>query len=81
MKLMKVLGEQPQLYRDGKTYECASNARVNFFIVWVKSVTSFTLFCRKWELCCDFALFGVILIAFNSVKFYFYIKKRKINYL
>ena len=33
--------------RDGKTYERASNARVNFFIVLVKSVTNSTLFFAK----------------------------------
>ena len=44
--------------RDGKMYERASNARVNFFIVWVKSVTNSMLFCRESELCCDFGLFG-----------------------
>ena len=36
--------------RDGKTYERASNARVYFFIVWVKSVTNSTLFCLFSEL-------------------------------
>ena len=49
--------------RDGKTYERASNARVNFFIFWVKSVTNSTLFCRESELCCNFALFVVILMT------------------
>ena len=53
--------------RDGKTYERASNAHVNFIIVWIKSVTDSTLFCRESELCCDFALFGVIIFALNSV--------------
>ena len=52
-----------------KTYERASNACVDFFIVWVKSVTKSTLFCRKSELCRDFALFGVILMALKLVKF------------
>ena len=55
--------------RDGKTYERASNACVKMFIVWVKSVTNSTLFGRESELCCDFALFGVILMAFNKVNF------------
>ena len=32
------------LSRDGKMYERASNAHVNFFVVWVKSVTIFLLF-------------------------------------
>ena len=35
--------------RDVKTYERASNARVNFFLAWVKSVPNFTVFCRKCE--------------------------------
>ena len=37
--------------RNGKMYEHASNACVNFFIIWVKFVTNSTLFCRKSELC------------------------------
>ena len=49
--------------RDGKMYERAANARVNFFIVWVKSVTNSTLFCRKSELFCNFKLFGVMPMA------------------
>ena len=49
--------------RDGKTYERTSNARVNFFIALVKSVTNSRLFCGESELCCDLALFGVILSA------------------
>ena len=43
-----------------KTYERASNAHVNFFLAHVKSVPNFTLFCRKNELCCDFAFCRVI---------------------
>ena len=31
--------------------------------------------CRESELCCDFALFGVILMAFNLVFFYFDLKR------
>ena len=62
--------------RFGKTYKRASNACVNFFLAWVKYVPNFTLFCRESELCCDFALLGVILMAFNLVSFYFYFKKR-----
>ena len=57
--------------RDGTTYMLASNACVNLYIVWVKSVTNSMLCCRKSELCCAFALFGVILMAFNLVIFYF----------
>ena len=56
----------PQL-RDGKVYKRASNARVNFFIVWVKSVTNSTLFCCKSELCCDFEIFGVIPMVFDLI--------------
>ena len=60
------------LPRDGKTYKRASNACVNFFIAWVKYVLNFTLICCESELCCDFALLGVILMAFSLVSFYFY---------
>ena len=43
---------------------------------------NFTLFCRKSELCCNFVLFGVVLVAFIMVNFYFYFKKRnQSNYL
>ena len=45
-------------------YEVASNARVKLFIVLVKSVTNSTLFCWESELCSDFVLCGVILMAF-----------------
>ena len=55
-----------------KNIRVGSNACVNFFTVCAKSVTNSTLFCRKSELCCDFALFGMILLAFN-----FPLKKRK----
>ena len=51
--------------RDGKTYKCASNARVNFFIVWVKSVTNYMLFFQESELYGNITLFGVILMDFN----------------
>ena len=50
--------------RDGKTYKRTNNVCVNFFLARVKSVPNFTLFCRKSELCRDFALFGVILMAY-----------------
>ena len=63
-------------YRDGKR---ASNACVNEFIVWVKSVTNSMLFCHKSELCCDFVLFEVILMSL--VFFYFYLQKRIFLYL
>ena len=52
------------LKRDEKTYEHASNACVNFIIVWVKSVTNSTLFCCERELCCNFPLFGGIQLLF-----------------
>ena len=71
--LISPILSQPEME---KTYKRASNACVNFFIVWVKSVTKSTLFCRESELCCDFALLGVILMAFNLVSFNFYFKKR-----
>ena len=62
--------------RDGKTYKRAINACVKNFLARVKYVRNFTLFCRESELCCDFALLGVIFMAFNLVNFYFYFKKR-----
>ena len=55
--------------RDGKTFQRASNAGVNFFLARVKWVPNFTLFCCKSELCCDFALFLVILKGFYLVNF------------
>ena len=55
--------------RDGKTFQRASNAGVNFFLAGVKCVPNFTLFCCKSELCRDFALFGVILKGFYLVNF------------
>ena len=61
--------------RDGKTQERASNACVNFFRVWVKSVTNSTLFCRESELCCNCSLFGMILMAFNEVNLNFTLKR------
>ena len=44
--------------RDGKMFPRASNAGVNFLLARVKFVPNFTLFCRKSELCHDFALLG-----------------------
>ena len=44
-KVESLAGDRP--LRDGKTYERASNARVNFFLARVKTVPNFTLFCRK----------------------------------
>ena len=41
-----------------KTFQRASNAGVNFFLARVKCVPSFTLFCCKSELFCNFALLG-----------------------
>ena len=54
--------------RDGKSYEHASNACVNFFLSRVKSVPNFTLFCRKNEVFRNFALCSVILMGFKMVK-------------
>ena len=42
--------------RDGNTNERASNARINFFLAWVKTVTNFTVFYRKSEEFCNVAL-------------------------
>ena len=53
--------------RDGKTYKLASNACVKLFLAWVKSVPNFTLFCCERELCREFTLFWVILMAYNLV--------------
>ena len=68
---------------DGKTYKGASNACVTFFLAWVKYVQNFMLFCCKSELCCDFALLGVVLMAFSLVNLYFYFKRgtNTINYI
>ena len=60
-------------------YKRAFNTCVNFFLARVKYVRNFTLFCRKSELFCDFALLGVKLMPFNLVNFYFYLKKERIN--
>ena len=53
--------------RDGKTHNRASNACVNFFLGWVKSVSSFLLFFFLSELCRDFGFLGVILMALKLV--------------
>ena len=60
-----ICSEQTIISRDGKMYKRASNACVHFIIVWVKSVTNSMLLCRKSDLCCNFALFGVIHMAFT----------------
>ena len=52
-----------------KTFQHASNAGVNFFLAQVKCGPNFTLFCRKSDLCRDFALFGVILEGFYLINF------------
>jgi len=44
---------------------------IQAFLSLLKYVLNFTLFCRKSELCCNFALIGVILMDFNLVSFYF----------
>ena len=68
--LLKLLLVVLLLLRDGaKPNERVSNACVNFFIVWVKFVINSTLFCGESELCCNFVLFWVILMAFNLVNF------------
>ena len=61
---------------DGKTYEHASNAFVNFHLAWVKSVPNFTLFCRKNELCRHFVCCRVILTPFKLVNCYLCTLKR-----
>ena len=53
--------------RHRKTYECASNSCVIFFLAWVKSVRNFTLFCHKNELYCSFAACRAITMAFKFV--------------
>ena len=40
-------------------------------------MTSSTLFCCESELCCDFALFGLILMAFNLVNFKILLQKEE----
>ena len=59
----------PVCPRDGKTYKRASNACVNFFLAWVKSLPNLTLFCCKSYLCRNITLLGVKLMAFNLVNF------------
>ena len=63
-------------------YKRASNPGAIFFLALVKYVSNFTLFSRESELCCDFALLGVVLMAFNLVNFYFTLKRgtNTINY-
>ena len=53
----------PSTSRDAKMYECANNVSVKIFLLWVKILPNFMLFCCKSELCCDFALFGCIFVA------------------
>ena len=55
----------------------------NIFIpkhIWkmYKHASNPMLFCFKSELCCNFALFWVILIAFSLVFFLLFLKKRKL---
>ena len=50
----------PAQTRDTKTYERVNNVRVKCFLAGVKFDPNCTLFCRKSELCRDFALFGGI---------------------
>ena len=61
--------------RDGKTFQRASNAGVNCFLPRVKCVPNFTLFCCKSELCCNFALFGVIIKDFYLLNFLILLSK------
>ena len=60
-----------------------SNACVNLFLAQEKYVRNFTHFCCESELCCDFAFFAVILMAFYLVNFYIYFKggTNQINYI
>ena len=46
-----------------KTYERANNVHVKCFLSRVKFGPNFTLFCRKSELCRDFAHLGVFFLA------------------
>ena len=57
---------------DGKTYERASNACVNFFLVRVKYVPNFTVFCRESEKCCNFALlfFWAFMTIYGTLGYY-----------
>ena len=55
-------------YSDREMYEGASNACVIFFLARVKSVPNFTLFRCEDELCRNFGLYRVILMAFELVK-------------
>ena len=62
-------GRNLPVNRDGKTFQRASNAGVNFFLARVKCVQSCTRFCCKSELCRDFVFFGVIPKSFYLVNF------------
>ena len=44
-------------------YKRVNDVRVKCFLSRVKFEPNFMLFCRKSELCCDLALFGVIFLA------------------
>ena len=48
--------------RDAETYERADNVCVKCLLAGVKFEPNVTLFCRKSELCRNFALFGVIFL-------------------
>ena len=50
-----------------KTYERANNVHVKCFLSRVKFEPNFTLFCRKSELCRDFAHLGVIFQHFLEI--------------
>ena len=66
-----------------KKFKRTSNARVNFFLALVKYFPNFTLFCCENELCCAFALLGVILMDFNLVNFTITLNREtnKFNYI
>ena len=46
--------------KEGKLFQRDRNTGVNFFLARVKCVPKFTLFFCTSELCCNFALFGVL---------------------
>ena len=62
--------------RVAKMYERVNNVCVNFFVALVKSVPSFTLFCRESEQCHNFALLGLHSWLLSFI-FYCHFKRSK----
>ena len=53
-------------------FQRASNTGVHFLLARVKFVPTFSLFCRKSELCRNFALFGgIFFVHFGTLCYFF----------